>query len=148
MLNYNFTIINKFKRKKQFKKSFKNKTYFNNYVCKLISNGNIVKSEKIYTTLDCSKTSHLALSIISKKKLIPKTISCIYALIDSDEIVYVGETHNIMQRLSTHISKSVKKFTSYSIIEWVDTDENINISEIEKKYIKLLKPKYNIKHNS
>jgi len=43
---YYFTIINKYNRKKEYKKLFNDVYSLNNYIIKLESNGNIVKYKK------------------------------------------------------------------------------------------------------
>ena len=95
-----------------------------------------------------SEKKHIELSILSKKRNIIKNIYCIYALINKDKIVYIGQSSNIMQRLAMHISENRKEFDSYSIVEWIDTYSSGLVNEVEKSYIKKLSPLYNKHYNS
>lgn len=81
-------------------------------------------------------------NIIARSKNI-KTQIGVYFLISSGKIVYVGQTTNLAYRLGTHLNSN-KTFDRYSFI-------NINegeLLEVEKRYIKKMKPKYNIIHNN
>lgn len=80
--------------------------------------------------------------ILKHKRSIKKEFYCIYALIKNNKIVYVGQSSNILGRLSNHLNSN-KNFDSWSIIEswsYIDSD-SFNKKELE--YIKKLKPKYN-----
>lgn len=61
----------------------------------------------------------------------------IYFLIDGDEVVYVGQTKKIHNRVLEH--KKDKKFTR---INWIQVIKN-ELDIVESYYILLLKPKYN-----
>ena len=65
--------------------------------------------------------------------------SCVYFLIDSGQIVYVGQSINLGQRIAQH-NCSNKEFNRviYMIIE------NERLDEIERFFIETLNPKYNI----
>lgn len=72
----------------------------------------------------------------------------IYALINKDEIVYIGQSKNILLRLNDH-RKSNKVFDSWCIVENLGiytTSKEVN--RLEEKYIKKLLPKYNKIHNT
>lgn len=72
----------------------------------------------------------------------------IYCLIHNDEIVYVGKTINIQSRILEHKKDSTKVFDSFSVISQLPNEIPDNeLLSLEEKYIKLLKPKYNIIHN-
>ena len=72
----------------------------------------------------------------------------IYCLIEDDEIVYVGKTINIQSRIVTHKKGEFKNFDSFSIIAKLPNEiSDSELLKLEEKYIKLLKPKYNIIHN-
>ena len=72
----------------------------------------------------------------------------IYCLIKDNEIVYVGKTINIQSRISTHNKDKSKIFDSFSIITKLPNEiSDTELLKLEEKYIKLLKPKYNIVHN-
>lgn len=62
----------------------------------------------------------------------------VYFLFDKDELVYIGKTINIHQRVYQH--KSTKTFDSYSFIESNFDDYEF----LERIYINIHKPKYNI----
>lgn len=65
---------------------------------------------------------------------------CVYFLIDIEEVVYVGKSENLYARLTTHIIEGVKGFNRVFYI----TIPSINMNEVEMKFIKSLKPKYNM----
>jgi predicted GIY-YIG superfamily endonuclease len=72
----------------------------------------------------------------------------IYCLIEDNEIVYVGKTINIQSRIVTHKKGELKNFDSFSIIAKLPNEiSDSELLKLEEKYIKLLKPKYNIIHN-
>ena len=71
---------------------------------------------------------------------------CVYALIKDDEVVYIGQSYNIMARLTDHINSN-KVFDSYAIVEWCENKSSDYVLDVEKKYIKELRPIYNVKHN-
>jgi len=131
-------------KKVEFNKSFKNRRSFENYVSLKISKGakliktSLVKPSSYYN-------EELESNIVKEKKNIVLT-PCIYALIQDDKIVYIGQTYDIMRRLSVHID-SYKVFDSYAIVEWVQNKDSKHLSDLEAKYIKELKPKYNTIHN-
>ena len=69
-------------------------------------------------------------------------------LIEDNEIVYVGKTINIQSRILTHKRGEFKNFDSFSIIAKLPNEiSDLELLKLEEKYIKLLKPKYNIIHN-
>jgi predicted GIY-YIG superfamily endonuclease len=72
----------------------------------------------------------------------------IYCLISKNEIVYIGKTINIQSRISTHHKDKSKIFDSFSIVTKLPNEiSDSELLKLEEKYIKLLKPKYNIVHN-
>ena len=84
--------------------------------------------------------------ILSSKREI-KHCYIIYALISNNEIVYIGQSTNILNRLSTHLS-SFKEFDSWTIIENLgDFTTSKEVNRLEAKYIRKFLPKYNKIHN-
>lgn len=75
--------------------------------------------------------------ICAKEPVVSKT--GIYFLIDSDQVVYVGQSVNCQARVFVHDSQRQKAFSHYSIIECPAADLN----KMEAYYIWLLQPKYN-----
>lgn len=72
----------------------------------------------------------------------------IYCLISNNEVVYIGKTINIQSRISTHKKDKTKDFDSFSIVTKLPNEiSDSELLKLEEKYIKLLKPKYNIVHN-
>lgn len=72
----------------------------------------------------------------------------IYSLIKDNEIVYVGKTINIQSRILKHQKEELKDFDSFSIIAKLPNEiSDGELLKLEEKYIKLLKPRYNIIHN-
>lgn len=77
-----------------------------------------------------------------KSKKMKLVLHCgIYFLIDKKTVVYVGQSNNIMSRISGH---SVKKYTSIIYIE-CDKEE---LDKLETDYIIAFNPKYNKTHDS
>lgn len=101
--------------------------------------------------------------MINKKKLIHKNIQPIkpikfylYFLFNKNEIVYIGETNKINQRISTHKSsrkywncqfkaKPIKEWTHY---RFITSSSSKQVKRWEKRLIKFYAPKYNVGHNS
>ena len=69
-------------------------------------------------------------------------ISGIYFLMQSDLIVYVGETSCLITRLGQHIQD--KEFDGFRFLKEPDTMLRLRL---EKAYIKKYAPMYNINHN-
>lgn len=87
-------------------------------------------------------SKHVLLSaedIISKSQHTPKPFSGIYFLIWANEIVYVGQSANIPERLLTHVKDGEKQFDSFSYIIVPPQD----LDYLEAEYIIRLSPKYN-----
>ena len=78
--------------------------------------------------------------ILSKKKFFEPRIKGIYFLISKNEIVYVGQSCEILSRVETHRKQNKKIFDSFSYFEY-DFD---NLDNIEAYFIFKLKPKYNV----
>lgn len=64
----------------------------------------------------------------------------IYYLLDNSQIVYIGKTRSLSLRMATHVSKSIKIFDSYKIIEVPD---KLDPDECEFFQILKYKPIYN-----
>lgn len=94
-----------------------------------------------------NKKEYLKSYLINNKKEI-LFYKFIYCLIKDNEIVYVGKTINIQSRIFTHKKENFKDFDSFSIIAKLPNEiSESELLKLEEKYIKLLKPKYNIMHN-
>lgn len=85
--------------------------------------------------------------ILSSKREFQDTY-IIYALINKDEIVYIGQSKNILKRIGDHRT-SRKVFDSWCIVENLGiytTSKEVN--RLEEKYIRKFLPKYNKIYNS
>jgi excinuclease UvrABC nuclease subunit len=72
----------------------------------------------------------------------------IYALINNNEIVYIGQSKNIVVRLSSHRTSN-KVFDSWCIVENLGTyTTSKEVNRLEEKYIRKFLPKYNKIHNT
>ena len=69
---------------------------------------------------------------------------CIYFLYFEEQIVYIGETTQIMPRISAHF-KGSKVFDTFGFFEFKGS--RLERLECEAALIKKHKPKYNIVHN-
>lgn len=65
----------------------------------------------------------------------------VYFLTYEGELVYIGKTNNIFNRLSANILEGKKKFDDYYIAIF-DTDSD-NLTHIERIYIEKYLPMYN-----
>lgn len=63
----------------------------------------------------------------------------VYLLIDSGDVVYVGQSRNLASRVSSHIQSEEKDFDS---VEFHECSED-ELPEIEAMLIAMMKPKYN-----
>lgn len=124
--------FNRVSDKKRFKRRLRKSKYVVSY-----------NFERVYGEYD-SDMDKIRREVLSTAKRIPFNQYYIYALIKDQEIVYIGQSSNVMARLGSHIQERVKDFDSYSIVCKVNQDE---VDEVEQKYIQELKPKYNIVHN-
>lgn len=72
----------------------------------------------------------------------PHRLDGVYFLIDGDEVVYVGITSDIHNRIIQHIQENKKVFDKYTFIECGDERWSA-----ESNYVVKFKPKYNKKLN-
>lgn len=70
---------------------------------------------------------------------------CIYFLKYNNNIVYIGETTSLMNRISQHINECVKVFDTFSYEVFDGTTKERKHKE--SVLIRRLKPHYNIVHN-
>ena len=66
----------------------------------------------------------------------------VYFLMSADEIVYIGKTTSLPNRISAHLTESVKCFDEILYIDLLESQ----LDEVEQKLIKYYKPKYNIQY--
>lgn len=64
----------------------------------------------------------------------------VYLLYDHDELVYIGQSKNIIARVGSHASGTTKHFTHFAILKPTDPEDRF---AIESFLIKTLRPKYN-----
>jgi hypothetical protein len=79
----------------------------------------------------------------SKKPLDQLCTIGVYFLFQDDEIVYVGKSTDIVGRIKSHIQLQDKLFDGWSFREYPAE----RIGAIESRFIRRLKPKYNIRDN-
>lgn len=70
-----------------------------------------------------------------------KNIKGIYFLYKNNDIVYIGQTKNLISRLAVHLADKNKDFDSYKFLE---LPHNMNLNKLERFLIKKFKPEYNI----
>lgn len=132
-----------FKNWIQSKRGYTNIKFFK----KAIQNENKDSIELSIKTNNKTKKESLKEYLITNKKQM-LFYKFIYCLINDNEVVYVGKTINIQSRISTHHKDESKIFDSFSIITKLPNEiSDKELLKLEEKYIKLLKPKYNIMHN-
>lgn len=66
----------------------------------------------------------------------------IYFLYNDDELVYIGKSQNIFQRIGSHIKEGIKEFNNW---DYQEIDNENERSELEGYLINVFKPKYNEK---
>ena len=139
MKTYLVSYINPQGRKKEYRKTFKYERTKSQFVHRKVLEGCLnVKVDRVrHSQYDRS----LEQVILSKKREYFNSI-CIYALIYDNEVVYIGQSSDVMGRLSSHRMSS-KKFTHFAIVERIDTGDSEYVNKIERDYIYKLKPKYN-----
>lgn len=77
---------------------------------------------------------------IPKNRIEIKALVGIYFLFKDEELVYIGQSTNINKRVHDHIID--KKFNTYTYIQF----PKFKLDEMEKKFIRIYSPKYNIIH--
>lgn len=86
--------------------------------------------------------------IISNKKEINKNnkniIKGVYFLINNNDLVYVGESQDIFNRIRSHSYLKTKRFNAFNFII-IDNDDDRKFTEY--MYIDLYKPIYNKRNN-
>ena len=139
MKTYLVSYINPQGRKKEYKKTFNFERTKSQFIHKKMLEGCLnIKVERVrHSQYDRS----LEQVILSKKREYFDSV-CIYALIDNNEVVYIGQSSDVMGRLSSHRMSS-KNFTHFAIVERIDTKDSDYINKVEREYISKLKPKYN-----
>ena len=79
------------------------------------------------------------------RKAIPiKPICGVYFLLNGSEIVYIGKSINLIERIGNHYVTLDMSFNSYSYIE----ERPNNLETLEKAYINKLSPRMNKNHIS
>ena len=86
--------------------------------------------------------------IVSNSIKLKQDVICgVYFLICKGNIVYVGSSKDVMTRITNHrknMFSTGKFFDSYYIMR----SNHKDIRQLEPKYIKMFKPKYNIVHKN
>ena len=118
------------------------------FLKKLVESTNKLKQNELEINFEnLTKRQGLTEYLLNNKKDII-FYKFIYCLIKDKEVVYVGKTINIQNRILTHKRDENKDFDSFSIIAQLPNDiSEQELLKLEEKYIKLLKPKLNITHN-
>ncbi len=65
---------------------------------------------------------------------------CIYFLVKNNEVVYVGKSTYLMQRVLTH---QVNRQKDFDEVFWLSVPQE-ELGETEKAFIRLLRPRYNL----
>lgn len=73
-------------------------------------------------------------------KEITGVTSGIYFLFDKNELVYIGKSGNVPNRLKKHYKENTKKFDSFF---WAYSSSNFEITKCEEEHIFRYYPKYN-----
>jgi excinuclease UvrABC nuclease subunit len=82
------------------------------------------------------------LEILNSKRTFKKSF-IIYALIKSNKIVYIGQSKNIIARITDHL-RSNKIFDSWNIVENLgECCTQGELDRLENKYIRKFTPLYN-----
>jgi hypothetical protein len=65
--------------------------------------------------------------------------SAVYFLFDGEVVVYVGQSCDVLRRVGEHIADQTKTFDAIATVDCI----NLNRTWLERRYIDLLKPRYN-----
>ena len=81
----------------------------------------------------------------------PATAGIYKFLNDKKEVIYIGKAKNIKKRLQSYFRKSAKHGTKTTkmleqseLVEWVETNNEVEALILEDNLVKTLQPKYNI----
>lgn len=77
---------------------------------------------------------------LSATPVVNREVCGVYFLLRDREVVYVGQSVNVLGRLATHISDGTKRFDRWCYI----TAKKDELDELEGFYITLLRPEHNI----
>lgn len=69
----------------------------------------------------------------------PVALSGVYFLFNALEVVYIGQSRNVLSRIGTHMAEGIKQFDTFTIIR-VDPEHRIMR---ERQLIRTFKPYYN-----
>lgn len=139
MKTYLVSYINPQGRKKEYRKAFKTESKKDLFIQRKTFDGCL--NIKVVRVRHSQYDRSLEQVILSKKREYFDSV-CIYALIDNNEVVYIGQSSDVMGRLSAH-RMSTKQFSHFSIVERIDTPDSDYVNKVEREYISKLKPKYN-----
>jgi excinuclease UvrABC nuclease subunit len=64
----------------------------------------------------------------------------VYFLLRNEEVIYIGQTINIRQRINSH---SLEGRIDYDDVYYIECNENQHVNIVEAKYIKKYNPIYN-----
>lgn len=81
----------------------------------------------------------LEAGFITRRAMSFDRIVGVYFLLQDDEIVYVGQSTNIMTRLSNHKFEATKLFSRVFVMECPEA----HLDRLERLYIDKFKPRYN-----
>lgn len=76
---------------------------------------------------------------INNRAIPIKAVIGIYFLLSGSEVIYIGQSINLIERIGNHLRNSNMSFDSYSFVEANESDLN----ELELKYIKKYRPRMN-----
>lgn len=92
--------------------------------------------------------NELISKVRANKRVIRNNESIIYCLIKSNNIVYIGQSTEFLERLAKHNRHKRGLFDSYAIIENLGTEcDYRKLLDREKYYIKMFNPKLNKAHS-
>lgn len=78
-------------------------------------------------------------STIGRKALLYESVCGVYFLLQDEDIVYVGQSINVLTRLAEHFRASLKQFNRVFVIECKAAELN----HLEAMYIDKFRPKFN-----
>lgn len=76
----------------------------------------------------------------------PKCVSGVYILFYKDEIVYIGQSYSIYERITRHACGQLKaneKLKIWDSFAYIEVNGRINRLTMETELLQLYKPKYN-----
>ncbi|MBM0744998.1 GIY-YIG nuclease family protein (plasmid) [Phormidium sp. CLA17] len=94
-------------------------------------------------------TPYLLPSVPLSKWQMVQQVSCVYFVMDDEEVIYIGNAQNLYERMTGnhHKRASLLQENPSARIHWIERIKSSRV-DFEKKCIARFKPKYNVSPSS